>query len=59
MTKPSDRDCRLVSDAFKAAMLELERLSERPPPIPNKGERQPQGPQATVEIRAKWGADAV
>jgi hypothetical protein len=31
MCNPSDRECRLISDDFKAAMLELERLPERPP----------------------------
>ena len=33
MCNPSDRECRLISDVFKAAMLELERLSERPRPV--------------------------
>jgi hypothetical protein len=36
MTNPSDQ-CRLVSGAFKAAMLELERLSEGRQPIISKG----------------------
>ena len=30
MAKSSDRKCESVSDAFKAASLELERLSARP-----------------------------
>jgi hypothetical protein len=30
MAKSSDRDCESVSDAFKMASLELERLSARP-----------------------------
>ena len=30
MVKSNDRDCQSVSDAFKAASLELERLSTRP-----------------------------
>ena len=33
MCNPSDREYRLISDAFKAAMLELERLPERPRPV--------------------------
>jgi hypothetical protein len=33
MCNPSDRECQLISDAFKAGMLELERLSERPRPV--------------------------
>ena len=30
MAKSSDRECEFVSDALKAASLELDRLSERP-----------------------------
>ena len=43
MTIPTDKDCHLVSKAFEAALLELERLSKRSEPIPLKSGT----PQAT------------
>jgi hypothetical protein len=36
MTIGTDKDCQLVSKTFEAALLELERLSERSGPIPVK-----------------------
>jgi hypothetical protein len=36
MTIPTGKDCDVVSKAFEAALLELERLSERSEPIPPK-----------------------
>jgi hypothetical protein len=36
MTLPTDKRCHVVSKAFEAALLELERLSERSEPIPLK-----------------------
>lgn len=36
MTIGTDKDCQFVSKTFEAALLELERLSERSGPIPVK-----------------------
>jgi hypothetical protein len=36
MTTGADKDCHLVSKAFEAALVELERLSERSGPVPVK-----------------------
>jgi hypothetical protein len=36
MTIPPGKDCHVVSKAFEAALIELERLSERSEPIPDK-----------------------
>lgn len=63
MSKPSDRDCRPISDAFKAAMSGLERLSERPA-ILNNGKHQHQGSQVTNKsvgagVRASLGKTIV
>jgi len=46
MTMPTNEDCRVVSKAFEAALLELERLSERP--VPLKAARQQAADQPVV-----------
>jgi len=60
MTGGSDGECQLISIAFEAAMLELERLSERPRPRINKGDtRLHRGSQETdnpVEVTTVIGA---